>query len=85
MQSYNQINTIYYFVYISIISKLVVKRNSIIMILMYILQEYQVGNKTMVIDDTNIKQTVYMYKCENSTLQIKGKVNSITLGKTNVL
>ena len=84
MQFYNQINTIYYFVYISIISKLVVKRNSIIMILMYILQEYQVGNKTMVIDDTNIKQTVYMYKCENSTLQIKGKVNSITLGKTNV-
>ena len=34
----------------------------------------------MVIDETNLKQTVYMYKCENSTLQIKGKVNSITLG-----
>ena len=35
----------------------------------------------MVIDDTNLKQTVYMYKCEDSTLQIKGKVNSITLGE----
>ena len=48
-------------------------------------QEYQIGNKTMVIDQTNIKQTVYMYKCENSTLQIKGKVNSITLGKKSLV
>ncbi|XP_053383314.1 adenylyl cyclase-associated protein 1-like [Mercenaria mercenaria] len=39
--------------------------------------EYQVGNKTMVIEDTNIKQAVYMFKCQDSTLQIKGKVNSI--------
>ena len=35
----------------------------------------------MVIDNCNLKQTVYMYQCENSTLVIKGKVNSITLGK----
>lgn len=39
--------------------------------------EYQVGNKTMVIQDTNIKQAVYMFKCQDSTLQVKGKVNSI--------
>ncbi|KAL4218397.1 F-actin-capping protein subunit alpha [Mactra antiquata] len=41
--------------------------------------EYQQGNKTMVIDDTNLKQAVYMYKCTDSTLQVKGKLNSITL------
>ncbi|XP_052763812.1 adenylyl cyclase-associated protein 1-like [Mya arenaria] len=41
--------------------------------------EYQIGNKTMVIDDSNNKQTVYMYKCQDSTLQIKGKINSIVV------
>jgi len=28
-----------------------------------------------------MKQTVYIYKCDNSTIQIKGKVNAITMGK----
>lgn len=32
-----------------------------------------------VIDDTNNKQTVYIYKCTRSTIQVKGKVNSIIL------
>lgn len=31
------------------------------------------------IEDVNNKQTVYIYKCVNSTIQVKGKVNSITL------
>jgi adenylyl cyclase-associated protein len=35
----------------------------------------------MVISDTELKQVVYAFKCNNSTLQIKGKINSITLGK----
>ncbi|KAL3889665.1 hypothetical protein ACJMK2_001998 [Sinanodonta woodiana] len=41
--------------------------------------EYHNGNKDLVLSDTNLKQTVYMYKCTDSTLQVKGKVNSITL------
>ncbi|XP_075051365.1 adenylyl cyclase-associated protein 1 [Mixophyes fleayi] len=31
------------------------------------------------ISDTELKQVVYIYKCVNSTLQIKGKINSITV------
>lgn len=41
--------------------------------------EHQKNNKSLVIDDCNIKQTVYIYKCENTTIQINGKVNGITL------
>jgi len=41
--------------------------------------EHQDGNQTMVIENTSDKQTIYMYKCKNSVLQVKGKVNSITL------
>jgi len=41
--------------------------------------EWQKNNQTLVIDETNDKQTVYMYKCSNSVLQVKGKINSITL------
>jgi len=40
--------------------------------------EYQSGNKEIAID-TNMKQTVYIYKCTNSTIRINGKVNSITV------
>jgi len=41
--------------------------------------EYQVGNKNIVIADTEPKQTVYIYKCNNSVIQVKGKVNAITV------
>ncbi|XP_057309700.1 adenylyl cyclase-associated protein-like isoform X1 [Hydractinia symbiolongicarpus] len=41
--------------------------------------EYQEGNQNLVIENTNDKQTIYMFKCKNSVLQVKGKVNSITL------
>lgn len=40
--------------------------------------EHQKGNNELVIEG-NMKQTVYVYKCEHSTLVIKGKVNSITV------
>lgn len=36
--------------------------------------EYHHNNPNIVIEDANIKQTVYIYKCENATIQIKGKV-----------
>lgn len=32
------------------------------------------------ISETELKQVAYVFKCNNSTLQIKGKINSITLG-----
>jgi len=41
--------------------------------------EYQVGNKQLVIDQTEVKQTVYIYKCKDSVIQIKGKVNAVTV------
>jgi len=41
--------------------------------------EYQVKNREIVISDPEPKQTVYIYKCSESTIQIKGKVNAITL------
>ncbi|XP_065147096.1 adenylyl cyclase-associated protein 1 [Paramisgurnus dabryanus] len=37
------------------------------------------GAHGLVISDTELKQVVYAYKCNNSTLQVKGKINSITL------
>ncbi|XP_018420024.1 PREDICTED: adenylyl cyclase-associated protein 1 [Nanorana parkeri] len=41
--------------------------------------EHQENATNLVISDTELKQVVYVYKCANSTLQIKGKINSITL------
>ncbi|KJH43111.1 DE Adenylate cyclase associated [Dictyocaulus viviparus] len=41
--------------------------------------EYMVGNRNVVINVTDKKQTVYIYKCENSVIIVKGKLNSITL------
>eukprot|EP01104_Vermistella_antarctica_P006090 TRINITY_DN16822_c0_g1_i1.p1 TRINITY_DN16822_c0_g1~~TRINITY_DN16822_c0_g1_i1.p1 ORF type:complete len:484 (-),score=186.14 TRINITY_DN16822_c0_g1_i1:100-1506(-) len=41
--------------------------------------DYQVDNKDIVIEDPEIKHTVYIYKCINSVIQVKGKVNAITL------
>jgi adenylyl cyclase-associated protein len=43
--------------------------------------EYQVGNRGIVIEPTEPKHTVYIYRCKQSTVQIKGKVNNIILGK----
>ncbi|KXJ29365.1 Adenylyl cyclase-associated protein 1 [Exaiptasia diaphana] len=40
--------------------------------------DYQENNRNLVIDG-QMQQTIYMYMCKGSTLQVKGKVNSITL------
>lgn len=40
--------------------------------------EYQMDNPSLEIE-ANIKQTVYVYKCERSTLVVKGKTNAITV------
>jgi len=50
--------------------------------------EYQADNKSIVIDQTDMKQTVYIYRCKGSVVQIKGKVNSVTMdecSKTSVV
>jgi len=38
-----------------------------------------VGNKSIVIENTEIRHLVYIYNCIDSTIQIKGKVNAITI------
>lgn len=43
--------------------------------------ENQVENKTIVIEDCNPRQTVYIFNCTKSVIQIKGKVNSISMDK----
>ncbi|KAG2464925.1 CAP2 protein, partial [Polypterus senegalus] len=39
--------------------------------------EYQDNANDLVISEAELKQVVYVFKCSHSTLQIKGKVNSI--------
>lgn len=41
--------------------------------------EYQSGNQECVIEVTDIKHTIYLFKCEKSVVQIKGKCNSISI------
>jgi len=41
--------------------------------------EWQENNQNIQIAETELRQTVYIYKCEKSVVQITGKVNSITL------
>lgn len=43
------------------------------------LVEYQKNNPTLVIDQTEMNNVVYIFKCENSTITVKGKINSIFL------
>lgn len=45
------------------------------------LQENQEGVQGLEISDTELKQVVYAFKCNQSTLRVKGKINSITIGK----
>lgn len=41
--------------------------------------EYQKGNTGLVVEDAEMNNVVYMFRCENSTLQIKGKINSVVM------
>ncbi|KAJ0077469.1 hypothetical protein Patl1_36396 [Pistacia atlantica] len=43
--------------------------------------ENQIGRKNLVIDDCDAKQSVYVFGCKDSVLQIQGKVNNITIDK----
>jgi adenylyl cyclase-associated protein len=37
------------------------------------------NNNEIVLNQMELKQTVYIYKCDNCTIQVKGKINSIVL------
>ncbi|XP_042389605.1 cyclase-associated protein 1-like [Zingiber officinale] len=43
--------------------------------------ENHIGNKNLIIEDCDTKQSVYIYGCKDSVLQVKGKVNNITVDK----
>lgn len=41
--------------------------------------EYQKGNTTLLVENAEMNNVVYVFRCENSTITIKGKINSIFL------
>ena len=41
--------------------------------------EFQKNNTGLTIDNAEMTNVVYMFKCEGSTLQIKGKLNSVVI------
>lgn len=41
--------------------------------------EYQKDNKNIQLTQTSMEHCVYIYKCENSVIQVKNKINSIIL------
>ncbi|KAI3509578.1 hypothetical protein L1887_24956 [Cichorium endivia] len=43
--------------------------------------ENQIGVKDLSIDECDPRQTIYVFGCKDSLLQVKGKVNNITLDK----
>ncbi|GAA0146782.1 actin or actin-binding cytoskeletal protein [Lithospermum erythrorhizon] len=43
--------------------------------------ENQIGRKDLVVNDCDSKQTVYVFGCKDSVLQIQGKINNITIDK----
>ncbi|XP_063914925.1 adenylyl cyclase-associated protein 1 isoform X1 [Zophobas morio] len=50
--------------------------------------EYQKGNHNLLVDNAEMNNVVYLFKCTDSTVVIKGKINSITLDsckKTSVV
>lgn len=41
--------------------------------------EYQKGNTGLVVENAEMNNVVYVFRCENSTITVKGKINSIFL------
>ncbi|WVQ64652.1 uncharacterized protein L199_002819 [Kwoniella botswanensis] len=41
--------------------------------------EYQEDNKNIVIDQTELHQTVHIFNCKNSVVKISGKINAVTM------
>lgn len=50
--------------------------------------EYQKSNHNLLVDGAEMNNVVYLFKCTDSTITVKGKINSITLDsckKTSVV
>lgn len=45
------------------------------------LQENFEQKHDLVVEDTELKQVVYVFGCNGCTLQVKGKINSIIVGE----
>lgn len=41
--------------------------------------EYQKNNANLLVENAEMNNVVYMFRCEGSTLQIKGKINSVVM------
>ncbi|KAL1920805.1 uncharacterized protein VTP21DRAFT_11440 [Calcarisporiella thermophila] len=41
------------------------------------------GNNSILIENTQINQSVYIFNCQNSVIQVKGKVNAVTMDSCN--
>ncbi|CAG9770956.1 unnamed protein product [Ceutorhynchus assimilis] len=41
--------------------------------------EYQKNKTDLVVENAEMNNVVYLFKCENTTVQVKGKINSITM------
>lgn len=51
------------------------------MIILLLLQENFEQKHDLMIEETELKQVAYIFSCNNCTLQIKGKINSIIVGE----
>lgn len=47
---------------------------------LFLCQEHFTGNREIVVEAKERKETVYIFKCVDSGVQVKGKINSIVLG-----
>lgn len=43
-------------------------------------KEYHENEPSLVVDNAEINQVIYIFGCKNTTVQVKGKVNAVTLG-----
>lgn len=42
-------------------------------------QEYQKGNSNLVVENADMNNVVYMFRCRDSALTVRGKVNGVVL------
>jgi adenylyl cyclase-associated protein len=45
--------------------------------------ENYTNDNSIVIDKTELRHVVYIFNCTNCTIQVKGKVNAVSVGKLN--
>jgi adenylyl cyclase-associated protein len=43
------------------------------------IQEYHKGNKNILIENVEMNNVVYIFRCQDSSVVIKGKINSVVM------